>query len=236
MKALVIGDIHGCLTELQELIKDVDRTQTRIILVGDLIDRGPDSRGVINFVRDNAIECVKGNHEQMATECIPYLKDDDYWPLRDSNWYLNGGESVVDSYDSKDELITDLEWLDNLPTYIETGILDNDELELLVSHTWTSCKDLVLEQDNFAFVWDRAQPGTRKNRSKYYNIYGHTPVDYVNQKKYARMQGPDVIPEPEWFDGACNLDTGCAYPTRGRGYLTGVYFPNLEVIQVKRKD
>ena len=80
------------------------------------------------------------------------------------------------------------------------------------------------------------QPTRRRNKSTYYNIYGHTPVDYVNPKKYRKNRGITHNPEPEFYDGACNIDTGCAYNTPTRGYLTGVFFPSLEIKQVKLKE
>ena len=48
-EAFIIGDIHGTYNELMILLKDIDRDTTRIISVGDLIDRGDDSRKVISF-------------------------------------------------------------------------------------------------------------------------------------------------------------------------------------------
>jgi len=244
MKAFVIGDIHGCLSELKELIKDIDRSTTRIICVGDLIDRGKDSEGVVDFMRSNNIECVKGNHELMAEECLEDLYIYRDYPdksikdiLNESDWFYNGGNDVFNQYSSIDNLITDIEWLAKLPLYIETGIKDSDNLELLVSHTWCSYKDLSSAKRRvFDFLWDRDQPTRIKNRSPYYNIYGHTPVNNVSPKKYARMQGPDIVPEPHYSDGCVNIDTGCCYNLRGRGYLTGIYFPSLEERQVKLKD
>jgi len=232
MKAFVIGDVHGCLDELKELIKDIDRTKTRIILTGDLIDRGRDSKGVINFVRDNNIECVQGNHEDMAFETAIFIEKDST-PFN-SNWFHNGGDAVYESYESKEELIEDLLWLNSLPRYIETGITDDNKLELLVSHTWCTgytCSHKAAAQSE-EFVWNRHQPLTSKN-DKYYNIFGHTPVDYLLQEVY---HGKDnVIPQPIFYPSGANIDTGCAYKAKGRGILTGVFFPSLEVKQVKNK-
>lgn len=245
MKAFVIGDIHGCFQELQELIQDIDRSTTRIICVGDLIDRGPQSEAVIDFIRSNNIECVKGNHEYMAIECLSDLiiyNDDPTNPkvlynLYESDWFYNGGHDVLNQYkqnSSVQKLIDDIRWLGTLPLLIRTGIIDEYGLELVVSHTY--CGDRNLERATKLpsdFVWNRTQPHSKRNISNYYNIYGHTPVDYVNQKKYNRNYVGPI--EPEWFDGACNIDTGCCYDTPTRGYLTGVFFPSLEVKQVKRK-
>lgn len=246
MKAFIIGDIHGCLEEFQELIKDIDRTKTRIICVGDLIDRGNNSEGVIDFIRSNNIETVKGNHELMAQECLPnlikYIADPSSitkYMLYESDWFYNGGHDVFNQYkenSSLEKLVQDIKWLANLLIYIETGVKNEDGLELLVSHTWMSHKDLeVAGRREFSFLWDRDQPSTTINNSKYYNIFGHTPVDYVHQHIYHKKNTPAITPKPSFTDGTCNIDTGCAYNTRGRGTLSGIFFPSLDVRQIKLK-
>lgn len=64
-RSIVIGDVHGCLRELDELLAFVQHTSAdRLILAGDLIDRGPDSVGVVRRAMDLHAEAVKGNHEE----------------------------------------------------------------------------------------------------------------------------------------------------------------------------
>ena len=69
MRHIIIGDIHGCLEELEALLHKTNATQAdRIIFVGDLVDRGPDSAGVVKKVLSMIddgynIVLVKGNHE-----------------------------------------------------------------------------------------------------------------------------------------------------------------------------
>ena len=228
MKAFIIGDIHGELETLKEMIKDIDRSKTRIILVGDLIDRGPDSEAVIDFVRDNKIECVQGNHEYMAIECLQYLKDGDSWLIGGSDWTLNGGHDVINQYSSREKLIADIEWLATLPKFIKTGIKNHNGLELLVSHTWvTGYNDIEVSSKGYMFVWHRKQPYDFID-DKYYNVFGHSPTSYLNK---AELKDP---PEPIKSPTSINIDTGCTYTTKGRGYLTGVFFPSLKVKQVQR--
>ena len=53
MKRLIIGDIHGCYSELQDLIKKADLTsQDEIIALGDIVDRGPESPEVLSFFKN----------------------------------------------------------------------------------------------------------------------------------------------------------------------------------------
>jgi len=64
-RTIVIGDVHGCLEELEELLKTVQFKFgiDRLIIVGDLIDRGPDSVGVVRRCRQLDAEVTMGNHE-----------------------------------------------------------------------------------------------------------------------------------------------------------------------------
>jgi len=63
---VVVGDVHGCIEELDELLKKIqyNPSQMRLIFAGDLVDRGPDSVGVVRRVRELNAECVMGNHEE----------------------------------------------------------------------------------------------------------------------------------------------------------------------------
>jgi len=65
-RVIIIGDVHGCVEELDELLSKVqcDRNRDRIVFVGDLVDRGPDPVGVVRRARELGAECVLGNHEE----------------------------------------------------------------------------------------------------------------------------------------------------------------------------
>ena len=64
-RTILIGDVHGCAIELGELLERVAPTSDdRVVFVGDLVARGPDSRGVLRIVRELAALCVRGNHEE----------------------------------------------------------------------------------------------------------------------------------------------------------------------------
>lgn len=73
-KLLVVGDIHGCLLELKSLLlkANYDSKTDRLVLVGDLIDRGPFPSEVLSFVRENNIETVVGNHDEKAIRYRKY--------------------------------------------------------------------------------------------------------------------------------------------------------------------
>ncbi|HXV80579.1 MAG TPA: metallophosphoesterase family protein, partial [Candidatus Binatia bacterium] len=72
MRCYVIGDIHGCLDELRSLVKHLPlEPGDRLVFLGDYVDRGPNSKGVLNYIlelqqrSDLEIICLKGNHEDM---------------------------------------------------------------------------------------------------------------------------------------------------------------------------
>jgi len=68
---IIIGDVHGCYKTLQALLaKILLNHNEQICFVGDLIDRGPKSKEVVDFVRDRGHLCVKGNHEDMAVKSL----------------------------------------------------------------------------------------------------------------------------------------------------------------------
>lgn len=95
-RLLAVGDIHGCLDHLQRLITRVQPTEAdRVVFLGDYIDRGPDGKGVIDFLIDFARRFpqtvfLKGNHEAMFL---------DFLAGRDQiNFLYNGGATTLESY------------------------------------------------------------------------------------------------------------------------------------------
>jgi serine/threonine protein phosphatase 1 len=96
-RTYIIGDIHGCLEMLKRLMDKIgwQPESDRLIFLGDYIDRGKDSRGVVEFIlqlleTSGNIRCLKGNHESLFL---------DYLDGVDSQTFLmNGGENTLASY------------------------------------------------------------------------------------------------------------------------------------------
>lgn len=67
-RLIIIGDVHGCLSELKLLLLQCSyqKEKDKIVLVGDLVNKGPYSAGVIKFVREIGASCVRGNHDDAA--------------------------------------------------------------------------------------------------------------------------------------------------------------------------
>lgn len=96
MRELVIGDIHGCIRSFQKLLDAVSPQETdTLIFLGDYVDRGPDSCGVIDRIIALRAECkvvtIRGNHEQMLLQA---LEDREAYKA----WCSYGGRETMDSY------------------------------------------------------------------------------------------------------------------------------------------
>lgn len=96
-RTLVIGDIHGCLAPLEHLWKAVDpRPEDRVVFIGDYVDRGPDSKGVIDFCLglppDLDVTFLSGNHEEKFFLARIDHTELDHWL---SAW---GGGATLESY------------------------------------------------------------------------------------------------------------------------------------------
>ena len=115
-QVFAIGDIHGrfdLLTSLMTKIKNQANDGDKIVFLGDYIDRGPQSKDVLDYLmnKDNflGLELITlmGNHERFMI--------DSYGPLSDYNyhsWMLNGGQETLDSFDWNDELVKSyIPWL-----------------------------------------------------------------------------------------------------------------------------
>lgn len=78
-RTIIVGDVHGCRTELEALLDRVGFVSgDRLVFVGDLIARGPDSLGVLDVARRTGAVIVRGNHEHKLLE---YRRDPDGSPL-----------------------------------------------------------------------------------------------------------------------------------------------------------
>ena len=102
MRYVAVGDIHGmreALDALLERLAPILEPDDQLVFLGDYIDRGPDSRGVINRLIDLAAErpgtvFLRGNHEQM-------MLDSRRWKLPTMDWACNGSDATLRSYGTR---------------------------------------------------------------------------------------------------------------------------------------
>lgn len=227
--AWIIGDIHGCIKTLKALLDKLPKDE-QIIFVGDLIDRGTGSSEVIQLIREKNYDCVIGNHEKaMCDEILDLLEDNSL--IQNSFWVKNcGGLETLKSYNSstREQLISDVEWMKNLPYYLEYKNITNEfNRYLVVSHSsignyWQmkNCTKENLQYKDFTkkVIENRIQ--SPKDILEIFNIFGHTP------RKMPLVE--------EHF---ANIDTGAYYMSDdGYGYLTALEYPSLNIKTQKNID
>ncbi len=108
MRILAIGDLHGCLTALRTLADQVVfQPEDTVITLGDYVDRGPDSKGVIDFLIDLRQRChlipLGGNHELMMLDARKAA-------FSISGWLMVGGAETVESYGSSLSDVPEEHW------------------------------------------------------------------------------------------------------------------------------
>ncbi len=193
----VIGDIHGCLNQLNIMLDKLNEAGwDRLIFLGDYIDRGPDSKGVIDTIMSlqkdfglDKIIALKGNHEDMCLHNYAYKNNLDR--QLGGAWSCNGAKQTIDSFNAFGgyEPIPDeyLEWMNNLPLmcedenayYVHAGFLPEVEPAYQLEEDMLWIRHEFLNSD-----YDWGKPV----------IFGHTPVKLVQD-----------------LGNKIAIDTGCVY-------------------------
>lgn len=232
----VIGDVHGEYKTLVELVSELP-SDAKLCFVGDLIDRGPDSKKVVEFVRNGGHKCVLGNHEAMMIEEAYRMKQLDYDYIIDDLWHINGGLETLESYgiseylhtDGMERFIDDAEWMESLPLVenIMGFNISHAHVDASIAEVAVCIKpgDKGYEELKSFVTWSRKMPKDKNNM----NIFGHTP--HKKWGKETRL----TLSEQELRSGV-NIDTGCAYNGDGKGYLSAVCLNDGSVIRKKRVD
>lgn len=179
----VVADLHGMYEQLLDGLTKVEFNpdQDRLISVGDLIDRGPDSMKCMNLLDEPWFYAVQGNHERFMIDSLLHNLEAPY-----SSWLVNGGAWSLEENDS--ELKQWAERLDALPVTI--SIEQDDGLPIGIIHAeypfddWSDRLDYQSVQDPqlSSLFWSRSQIKTNsvKHVSGVSVIYsGHTPIDKI---------------------------------------------------------
>lgn len=234
----IIGDIHGCFDELQELllklgyiINQVDLTEKnfgfdviapenrKAIFVGDLVDRGPDSpnvlRLVMSMVNSGVAFCVPGNHDLKLQK------------------YLNGK-----SVQLKHGLELTVKQLESETTQFK-GTVEKFLYSLISHYVFDDGKLVVAHAGLKEEMQGRGSGAVRS-----FCMYGETtgeidefglPVRHNWAKEYRGkakvVYGHTPVPEAEWLNKTIDIDTGCVFG----GKLTALRYPEEELVSVKAK-
>jgi predicted phosphodiesterase len=210
---IAIGDVHGCSQELEELLAELKITQEdSIIFLGDLVNRGPDSGGVLKIARSlpNA-RAVLGNHERRL---LKYKTRNDPSVLKESDkatipqltpedWaYMRAMERYI--------YVPEIETI-----FVHGGFLPNEP--------WTKQSSKIVSRIQVIDDQGRARkrsecptgtPWASLWKGPQFVVFGHTPAFEVM----------------EYPLGIC-LDTSCAYG----GKLTAYILPDKKIVQVPAK-
>jgi serine/threonine protein phosphatase 1 len=211
-KIFAIGDIHGCLEKLTELMNKIgiDRQNDTLVFIGDYIDRGKYSREVIDYVirlqsGHKNIICLRGNHEQMFLRYLDGI---------DEGLYLgNGGRATLDSYGiflsddiekRKDKISAQhRKFFQSLVPYYDTD-------KYIFVHAGLRPGLPLQEQALDDLLWIRYEFIESKNDFGKIVIFGHTP-----------------LPSPMIDKNKIGIDTGAVYG----GPLTCVELPEMKLYQ-----
>ena len=218
-----VGDIHGrfdLLTKAIEWIEsDSDGQPHTVVFLGDYIDRGPQSKEVLNTLIAGPTKyksewvCLQGNHESMMTQCF---RNEARWEW----WFANGGGQTLQSYGAVDGEKFDahrivpkrtLDWMLSRPLYY---IHDFDPYPFIFVHAGLDHSETLAEQRHKTLMWKRYPPiasnddveAQREHVGGFFHanqfhvvVHGHTPNTN----------------NPRWFGSfRLNIDSGAVSTNR----------------------
>ncbi|HEX2900398.1 MAG TPA: polynucleotide kinase-phosphatase, partial [Bacteroidia bacterium] len=236
----IIGDVHGCFEELMALLTEIgyavavtgSRLEAgpnfqvtpppgrKLIFVGDLCDRGPDSPRVLRLVMDmvkaGTAYCVPGNHDDKLLRMLNGNKVQ----LR------HGLEKTMAQLEGVDPLFLEevKEFITRLSSHLEFDggalVVAHAGLKLPMHgrssgevHAFCLYGETTGETDEFGLPVRHNWAGEYEGKALV--VYGHTPV-----------------PEPIWQKNTVNIDTGCVFG----GMLTALSYPERQIVSVKPKE
>jgi predicted phosphodiesterase len=212
-RLIAVGDIHGCHKEFEDLLDKLALSDDdRLILLGDLISRGPDSGRVVELARRHATASLLGNHElrhlnYRRTDDPSHLKKYDYATieqLRGKDWdYL---ESMKLTYEDEELGVV----------FVHGGFLPDRPWQRQPARVVTRIQVVGKDGEPYkrsampdAPHWSELWSGPP------FVVYGHTPRDEVARTK--------------WTLG---IDTGCVLG----GWLTAYVLPEKRIVQVRARE
>ncbi|XP_046361405.2 bis(5'-nucleosyl)-tetraphosphatase PrpE [asymmetrical]-like isoform X2 [Haliotis rufescens] len=219
----VVGDVHGCLEELQDMIQVVKKMEAKVLFlfVGDLINRGPSSIGVLRLIQSGEIDCyaVRGNHEEIVLKEYRFMKNDPNYVLRTKHKWI------------KDMTTQDHHFLSQLPftigipslnsIVVHAGIVPGLSLDKQSLVALTRMRNIIEEDyfDGGGLVFsnkpDRGVPWSSLWPGPQHVYFGHDARRGFRQ-----------------YDFATCLDTGCQYGNK----LTGIFINGCQkLVSVKAR-
>mmetsp|Transcript_39158 Transcript_39158/g.79050 ORF Transcript_39158/g.79050 Transcript_39158/m.79050 type:complete len:286 (+) Transcript_39158:65-922(+) len=205
-RLLIVGDIHGCLDELQRLLAQEAFSQDRdtLVLVGDLVNKGPNSGGVLRRARELGALCVRGNHDDELLEA----------------WYRTGRYAKgLERY--KHDTLTqvtasDIDWVREWPLSISFPWL-----QLVVVHAG-AVPGVPMEQQEFRnllFMRTLSKNSDGSWQAMEQDAAGSSPWAGQWQGPPHVVFGHDAKRRLQQAPWATGLDTACCYGDRLTGLI-----------------
>lgn len=207
-RKIIVGDVHGCLLELEELLKKLDyqRDKDQLYFVGDLINKGPNSKGVLDLAMAEEAICVMGNHEWGF---LKFLENESY----------KKNFTILKEHFG-DELDKYVEYIKTFPLYWE-------EEDFLLVHAGISplhLEDLANEKPKVLTTirtWDgKGEDLNNKKDPAWFELY---------QKDKLIVFGHWATLGLVERENAIGLDSGCLYGNQ----LSSLVLPSREIVQVQ---
>lgn len=209
-RTILIGDVHGCREELERLLRSVEAgAGDEVILVGDLVAKGPDSQGVIQLARERGFRAVLGNHDAHVLRIRAGTLEKPPKP---------GHVKVAQSLGA-----ADWAWLESLPAWLRL-----EAHGMIVVHGGL-VPGVPLEQQerdwllNLRSITPEGAPSKRADAGAPWAA-GWTGPEHV-------VFGHDALRGLQQHPHATGLDTACVY---GRS-LTALVLPERRLVSVHAK-
>ena len=202
-----MGDIHGQLGKLLKVLEmsRYDPAKDRLVLLGDYVDRGPESSRVVTEVMrlvEMGAVALYGNHEDMMRKALKHRKCGP--PSADDleQWYANGGEITLASYRDRSGLLDEhLEFMGKLPNW-------HEESDYWFVHAGLRPGIPLARQSLHDLIWIR-EPYILGYEDSHWVVTGHTPTQYL--ARYELFPDIEDSSKPVIRKHKIFLDTGAAW-------------------------
>lgn len=218
MRRFAVSDIHGCAKSFRALMKRVSFSKKdELYVLGDLIDRGPDSKGVVDYIWELQAEghqvfCLRGNHDQMLLDA----QNDMEWH---KTWKLAGGDKTMDSFEVDRSANIPKKYLDffnSLPFHLEVAeyILVHAGFSFNLSNPFDEFHSMLWRKHKWYDRIDREWLGDR------IIIHGHVP----KKKNVISLMLKQLDRTP-----VLTIDNGCFFNKLGLGRLCAFEMTHREL-------
>ncbi|OFX27609.1 MAG: hypothetical protein A2041_03045 [Bacteroidetes bacterium GWA2_31_9b] len=224
-----IGDIHGCLKTTNLLIDKLRQISPELTLyfLGDYIDRGPDSRAVLDRLielksNSPSIYILRGNHEQMMLDTYKHIDNNNY-----ILWQKNGSKQTLSNFSVPKGIIDIsnyipekyIHFIESMPYFIETD-------QFFLSHAGINFNSVNPFTDTMSMIWMREENYNTELAKGKYIIHGHTQLPVEQIIKNIKNQNKTIC-----------IDSGCIYKyINGFGKLSALNLDTFELISIDNID